>query len=144
METKKKIKIIEGRTWNEHVAFLKTLSPEERKERDRKKALDYQKEWQAKQRNKDFKIEVTTEDFNQLIEATTVGLVHEKNPEYVRRAQVAKANKETKLAAKTTPIVTTSSIGTLESLLNDLSTLKNKKEEILNHLESIKQLINQF
>lgn len=86
---------------------------------------------------------LNTESLNQLTNISIVGSdILIKNPEYVRRAQAARMHKQAKLAIISNIVI--SPIGALESLLNDFNNLKNKKQEILNHLKAIEQLINQF
>lgn len=144
METQEQVK-----SRKEELAILKALSPEEKKEKARIKVCEYQKNRYYKLKKQREEQILTTESLTQLVEASVVKTgVYIKNPEYIRKAQVAKANKEVRIAAKasliSTPAIVTSPAGSLESLLNNLNNLKNKKQEILNHLEVIKQLINQF
>jgi len=51
---------------------------------------------------------------------------------------------EKRRAATAVPATVSSPVGAIETLLNDLKNIATKKQEILNHLEAIKQLINQL
>lgn len=122
----------------EHLAALRAMTPEERKKRDDEMQKVYQARHEAKKKAEKEALKLTHKSLNELATAG-IGTQKVKNP---KKVEAAKKMWEEKKAAVTIPNIPT--LGVIESLINDLNTLTARKQEILNHLESIKQLVNQF
>ena len=120
----------------EELKSLNDMTAEEKRLEFARRQRMYTNTYMAKKK-------LTQETLNKLEEVSINGV--QKN-NFSRSEAMKKRWAEVKATkSSVVPVLTSSSsLGTLEMLFNDLKNLTLKKQEILNHIEAIKQLVNQF